>query len=254
MKNDRKRWWSEMYILLMLFLSGCAPAITASPAKIEARQAVVVKTADWNASTAVLQAYEKEREGSFWVAVGKKIPVVIGRNGLGWGVGLHQRVGAKSGPIKKEGDEKSPAGVFLISSAFGYDPPEMMTWVRIPYQQATANHQCVDDVHSTYYNRIVDVGKVKPDWSSSEAMLRNDHLYHIGATVDHNTHPVVRGSGSCIFLHAWEGPAKGTSGCTAMDSEDLEMLILWLVPEAKPVLIQLPEEEYAFMQESLGLP
>jgi len=254
MENDLRRRWRVIYGLLMIFFSACAPALTVPPVKMESRQAIVVRTADWNVSAAVLQAYEKEVESSSWVAVGKKIPAVVGRNGLGWGAGLHPRADEKSGPAKKEGDGKAPAGIFRLGSAFGYDPSEMTGWIRIPYQQMTATMQCVDDGRSSHYNRIVDAGRFKPDWSGGEEMLRKDDLYRLGIEVDHNVNPVVAGSGSCIFLHIWGGPLQGTAGCTAMDGENMEMLLLWLVPEAKPILVQLPEEEYARVREPWGLP
>jgi len=254
MKNDWKRKWCGLYGLLMIFSCAGAPAVNVPPAKMASRQAIVVKTAGWNASEAVLQAYERESEYSSWVAVGRKIPVVAGRNGMGWGDGLHQAGDAKSGPVKREGDGRAPAGIFRLGSAFGYDRAEMTSWIRIPYKQMTAAHRCVNDVHSIYYNRIVDAGQVRPDWSSSEEMLRRDNLYHLGIVVDHNVDPVASGRGSCIFLHVWEGPARGTSGCTAMDKEDLELLLLWLLPEAGPVLVQLPEAEYAKIRDVWGLP
>lgn len=256
MKSDRRRRWSGLCGLMIIIFGACTPAATVSPAKmeIESRQAIVVRAADWNASTAVLQAYEREAGGSSWVAVGKKIPVVIGRNGMGWGAGLHRGGDVKSGPVKREGDGRSPAGIFLLGSAFGDDPAEMTSWIRIPYQQMTSAHRCVDDARSSSYNRIVDAGRVKPDWSSCEEMRRKDDLYRLGIVVDHNANPVIPGRGSCIFLHVLSGSSQGTAGCTAMDREDLEMLLLWLVPEARPVLVQLPEEEYARLRERWDLP
>jgi len=39
-----------------------------------------------------------------------------------------------------------------------------------------------------------------------------------------------------------------------MDTEDIKMLLRWLNPEAGPVLVQLPEEEYARLRDALNLP
>jgi len=254
MENKHRQRGIVLFGLLLIFWSARATVATESPANLDPRQAVVVRTADWNASAAVLQAYERGAKGSSWVAVGKKIPAVVGRNGLGWGVGLHPRAAEKSGPVKKEGDGKAPAGIFRLRSAFGYDPAASTEEIRIPYQQMTATHQCVDDMHSIYYNRIVDAGQVKPNWSSYEEMRRKDDLYRFGVVVDHNLHPVVAGRGSCIFLHTWERPVQGTSGCTAMEMDDLKRLLRWLNPDARPVLVQLPEEEYARLREAWNLP
>jgi len=253
MESDGRRWIGILGLLLIV-ISACTPAVTVIPAKHEPRQAIVVKTADWNASAAILQAYEREGEGSSWVAVGKKIPAIVGRNGLGWGAGIHPREDAKSGPEKREGDGKSPAGIFPLGSAFGYETAEMTAWVGIPYQQMTATHKCVDDVHSKYYNLIIDSSQVKQDWSSCEEMLRKDDLYRLGIVVNHNGAPVAAGKGSCIFLHVWKGPSQGTAGCTAIAGEDLEMLLIWLAPQAGPVLVQLPEAEYERLRALWNLP
>jgi D-alanyl-D-alanine dipeptidase len=112
----------------------------------------------------------------------------------------------------------------------------------------------VDDSRSLYYNRIVDATLVRPDWSSSEEMLRKDMLYRFGIVIEHNVNPVIAGRGSCIFLHIWEGAKNGTSGCTAISVEDMEMLLLWLIPEAKPILVQLPDEEYTRVRKAWDLP
>jgi len=254
METDLRWRWLGISGLLLISLIACPAVTTVYPAKIEPRQAIVVRTADWDASAAVLQAYEGGEKGSSWVAVGKKIPAVVGRNGLGWGAGLQPGGNAKSGPEKKEGDGKAPAGIFRLGFAFGYEPAERTEWIRIPYRQLTAAHQCVDDASSSHYNRIVDAGQVEADWSSYEEMRRKDDLYRWGIVVDYNVDPVVTGRGSCIFLHVWEGPAQGTAGCTAMDTEDIKMLLRWLNPEAGPVLVQLPEEEYARLRDALNLP
>jgi len=48
-------------------------------------------------------------------------PRELGRAGLAWGLGLHGNP-PFPGPIKREGDGRSPAGAFELSSAFGYAP------------------------------------------------------------------------------------------------------------------------------------
>ena len=83
-----------------------------------ARQLVVVTTADWNVDHGTLRRFE--RDGGTWHAVGEPQPVLIGRSGSAWGIGLHPP--PSDGPVKREGDGRSPAGVFAIGEAFGYAP------------------------------------------------------------------------------------------------------------------------------------
>ena len=252
--------WAKITVLNLLLplFAVCAclnpPNAAATTWASTSRQAVVVLSSSWEASSAVLMRYERERSGLAWSPVGEPIPVVIGRSGLGWGAGVHPN-GVRDGePVKKEGDGRAPAGIFRLSAAFGSASPEAMAWVRLPYLQATANLLCVDDPFSRHYNRIVDAAQKASDWKSHEAMLRADGLYRLGVVVDHNADPVVPGGGSCIFLHIWLAPDKGTSGCTAMTEKNLETLIRWLDPAARPFLIQLPEAVYRQRQQEWGLP
>ncbi len=220
-------------------------------------QLVVVTTSDWDAVQGTLQRYQRSSSTRRWQPVGEPVSVVIGRNGLGWGSGLVpagalQRPGTTD-PIKKEGDGKAPAGIFRLSRAFGYADDKKPGW-KMPYISLTQSVECVDDPGSKFYNRIVDGTAVSKDWSSSEQMRRSDELYRWGIVVDHNADPTRTGSGSCIFLHIWRGPAQGTVGCTAMAQEHLESLLAWLDPERRPVLVQLPAAHYARLKGKWNLP
>ncbi|HEX5726341.1 MAG TPA: L,D-transpeptidase family protein, partial [Longimicrobiaceae bacterium] len=176
-----------------------------------------------------------------------------GRSGLGWGVGLHPAGGA--GSVKREGDGRAPAGVFRLSSAFGYAGPVSVPWIRMPYVQADESVECVDDVRSRHYNRRVDRDTIPaPDWTSHEELRRPDELYRLGVWVDHNSDPPSPGGGSCIFLHIWAGPAVATSGCTAFRAADVEAVLRWLDPRARPLLVQLPREEYRRLRPEWRLP
>ncbi len=80
------------------------------------RQLVLVTVADWNADHGTLRTFTRGRHG--WVAAGVTAPVTIGRGGAGWGLGLNAPL--DDGPVKHEGDSRSPAGVFRIGQVFGY--------------------------------------------------------------------------------------------------------------------------------------
>jgi len=217
------------------------------------QQLVVVKTANWQAHQGTLQFYERSPTKETWQAVGDAVPVAVGRNGLGWGVGLHPAT-ALDDPKKQEGDGRAPAGVFRLSSAFGYAPATEAAGIKLPYMEATPSLRCIDDVQSAFYNRIVDRDLIRPDWKSAEEMRRPDDQYRLGIVVDHNTNPAIPGSGSCIFIHIWKGSDVGTAGCTAMSQENMERLLSWLDPSANPVLIQLPEGTYRKLRTAWNLP
>lgn len=250
-----------LFISLVLFgvVGACAqvkkPSQKEPPVDFsQARQAVVVTTADWAAHKGAARLFERKTEKSGWRPVGAVFPVVVGRNGLAWGAGLHE-LPSDTGRVmmKTEGDGKAPAGIFALVSAFGAAArPEH---VRLPYTRLEEYTECVDDVRSSHYNRIVDRMKVGVfDWKSSEKMLAVGPEYELGVFVAHNANPVNAGGGSCIFLHVWKDAETGTAGCTAMARESAETVLGFLDPKKNPVLIQLPEADYRQFQNKWKLP
>jgi len=215
-------------------------------------QLVTVVSDDWTSFRAKLRRYERS-PGQAWKPVGLPIDVVLGREGYGWGRGLHggKAPEGRPGPIKHEGDGRSPAGVFNIGTAYGYEAARKN--VSLPYVQATPELRCVDDPKSRHYNRIVSIKKTVPDWQSAEYMHREDELYSIAIVVEHNTQRTEPGAGSCIFIHVWRGPDSGMTGCTAMPMDTLETFASWLQPNAA-VLVALPQSEYDALKNPWGLP
>lgn len=224
---------------------------TASPVPAESRQVILSVSAGWEQTRAILQAYERVSAEAPWVPVGAPIEGSLGRSGLAWGRGLHTE--GLAGPQKREGDGKSPAGVFDLRLVTGY-AKAAPAGTRLPYRQATATLRCVDDAKSAHYNRLADEARTRKDWTSAENMRLADDRYRLLVWVGHNDAPVVPGGGSCIFLHLRQGPDSTTSGCTAFESEPMERLLRWLDPKARPVLVQLPDTEYRARAGAWGLP
>ena len=222
-----------------------------SPVPAESRQMLLSVSAGWDETRAILQPHERPAPGMPWVPVGAPIEASLGRMGLAWGRGLHPA--GLPGPEKREGDGKSPAGVFDLRLVTGYAKTSP-AGTRMPYREATATLRCVDDARSSHYNHLVDEAKTRKDWSSAEDMRREDDLYRLVVWVGHNDAPVAPGGGSCIFLHLRSGPDATTAGCTAFEPEPMERLLRWLDPAAQPVLVQLPEAEHRARAAEWGLP
>jgi L,D-peptidoglycan transpeptidase YkuD (ErfK/YbiS/YcfS/YnhG family) len=251
--------------IVSLYASVAVACLVSVSARAAARQpdalaasteVIVVTTSDWNAVDGTLRRYERGGPREKWVQAGAPVTVVVGKSGLGWGSGavsLDAMAHAGSDPVKKEGDGKAPAGVFVLSRAFGYASHEP-AGSKMPYVPLTAAVECVDDTNSKFYNQVVDRRIAAPDWNSSEHMLRSDELYRWGIVVDHNSSPARSGDGSCIFLHIWRGPGQGTVGCTAMPQEQIEIILGWLDPARKPLLVQMPEQQYKALHKQLSLP
>jgi len=226
-------------------LLGLSFALMTLQAQIpDTKQLLVVTTKNWSTSNGTLQRFEKE--GSSWQKVGKAISIKLGRNGLGWGIGLHTTPkNAKT--IKKEGDGKAPAGLFSLKQAFGYAPFK----VDYPYEVYTETDHCVDDINSKHYNKIVDSRKVNIDYKSKEHMKFPKDYYKYGIVVNHNhidEEGAKKGAGSCIFIHIKKVP---TAGCTVMNENEMKEIIRWLDPKGEPLLVQGTEKVVGELWKSL---
>ena len=218
------------------------------------RQLIVVTAKSWNDARASVQFLERAQAGETpWRKVGEQFPAVIGKHGFGWGIGLHG-TGEVGAPTKKEGDQRSPAGVFGLYSVFGTASPAQVSFLRFPYKQVGPSTEAIDDPRSRYYNRIVSRPEVKyRDWSSSESMLAVGSRYRFGVMLEHNWSQIP-GFGSCIFFHVWGRERSATAGCTAVSLAKLERLIHWLDADKYPLIVQLPATEYLRLKQSWELP
>lgn len=222
-----------------------------------ATQLVVVTTPGWDSTTGELRRFVRDDVQSAWRRDGKVVPIVVGRMGLAWGVEFDRFAAAgapTAGPRKREGDGRSPAGIFPLNTAFGFAPADSMRWVRLPYLPITSATECVDDTSSVHYNTIVDRSTVpRVEWQSAEQMRRIAQ-YQLGVIIDYNAGPPVKARGSCIFLHIWNGPRSTTVGCTALDATELARLVAWLDPRARPVVVQVPAAVYQHVRADWELP
>lgn len=218
----------------------------------QSRQLVLVTTAGWDSNHGSLRTYQRGGDG--WQQVGAAVPVMIGRAGAAWGLGLHP---GQPGVQKREGDGRAPAGVFAIGTAFGYAANANTT---LPYAAMQASHYCIDVNESPLYNRIVDTAVVGMDAAkgSTEPMRRDIHAdgdqrYRLGFVIEHNRQ-ARPGGGSCIFAHLWKSPTDATAGCTAMDPAAMDRLLSWLQPAQRPVLVLLPRHEHQRLHGAWQLP
>ena len=193
-------------------LEQCGDALPES-----SRQAVVVERDKDAPSGVALRLYERKSDG--WRTVGTAVPAVAGRNGLA--------------PVgeKREGDGRTPSGIFALERGFGY---ELFT-TRLPYIVLTPDMIWIDDVRSGRYNTLTE--KSEGAGLSHEIMKRDDDLYKYGIVVEYNTKAIIPGAGSAIFFHIWRGPVTSTAGCVAMAEPDLVRMLRWLDPEKHPQAI-----------------
>ena len=182
------------YLLAIILLQIPLPGIKANDIESvpsSCSQIVLVLTDSVRASKGMLYCLERDKAETEWVLLSSStVPVAIGSNGLGCGRGLQMAEVLKDLPEKREGDGRSPAGMFLLSSVFGYNVPDEMTDLRMPYIHVTEMIECIDDENSRVYNRIVSKDETgitdHIDWQSSEKMSRAGIYYELVVVVGHN--------------------------------------------------------------------
>jgi L,D-peptidoglycan transpeptidase YkuD (ErfK/YbiS/YcfS/YnhG family) len=181
-------------------------------------QVLLVRRENLSTHRATLYAFEKQDRR--WHMAFAPIKAVVGRNGF-----------APPGE-KREGDGRTPSGVFSLNLVFGY---QERLRTRMNYRMATKDDIWVDDAGAPDYNRWVKRGETRA--ASYEEMRRDDGLYRYGIVIEYNTNPVVRGHGSAIFVHVWRGEDSATAGCVALADGEIVRLIEWLDPQRRPLIV-----------------
>jgi L,D-peptidoglycan transpeptidase YkuD (ErfK/YbiS/YcfS/YnhG family) len=164
--------------------------------------------------------YALEKRGAVWRNAFPPAPALIGRKGFA------------PPDEKKEGDLRTPSGVFALQRTFGHGP-EIKS--RMPYRQAGEVDIWVDDAASPDYNRWTRKGETSA--ASFEIMKRQDDRYRYGIVVEYNTGPIIPGAGSAIFIHVRGGENLPTLGCVALAESDMLKVLEWLEPAAEPLAV-----------------
>jgi L,D-peptidoglycan transpeptidase YkuD (ErfK/YbiS/YcfS/YnhG family) len=160
-----------------------------------------------------------EKKGKNWIVKKSPIEAGIGKNGFA----LPNQ--------KREGDGKSPTGIFKLGKLFSY---EKQSGTLLENQQTTKDDKWIDDVNSPDYNKhIIGVTQAK----SYENLLLKTDVYKYCTVIEYNTNPVVKGKGSAIFFHLRFKPSSFTLGCVAINEKHMELMVNWLDPKQNPTII-----------------
>ena len=137
---------------------------------------------------------------------------LIGKNGLG---------------KKKEGDGKTPVGVFRFTEAFGIlENPG----AKMEYTQVNEDYYWVDDSGSKYYNQFVSLNEVVKDWESAEYLCEYTESYRYVLATSYNVEQIP-GKGSAVFLHCTSEDAEVTAGCIAVPEVYMKEIVKRVVPQ-----------------------
>jgi D-alanyl-D-alanine dipeptidase len=197
----------------------------------DALRLVLVRTSAMNTPTANLELFERTSREMPWTQVSDAEPAVVGHAGLGWGF-TFLKSKQDGEPEKIEGDDRTPAGFFRIGPSFGFAASPLRGHVVLNAGETV----CVDDPSSSFYNQVKKRAQIGPNVSREE--MWRIPIYRRGLFIDY---PTDRGTrrGSCIFVHVWREPNKGTAGCVAIPESRVAALQEFSEPGA--VLAVLPE-------------
>lgn len=243
---------------LLAFIALLLIPLAAAQMPPHSSQAVVGIADDWNSSFVSLSLVEKNAAGQ-WVRVLGPIQGRLGRSGLVWGLGLHTN--PKGAVTKREGDGRSPAGIYAIGGLWTTHKTPVKHHRSIPEVKVGPADLWVSDTSQpSLYNRHIRLKRpASTPWELKEQMRQTDYPHSIKLLICHNTaetpgRPIV-GAGSSIFFHIWrrEGAAP-TAGCTSMAEANLRQIIARLDPARHPVYILLPRTEYTRLRQAWRLP
>jgi L,D-peptidoglycan transpeptidase YkuD (ErfK/YbiS/YcfS/YnhG family) len=184
-----------------------------------ATQLLTVASLRPSSQTGAVRAWEKR--GECWMQVAGPWTGWLGIRGIS--------------ERKREGDLKTPSGAFGIQPVmYGLGPNP---GVRYRYRRIVCGDWWVEDPRSPFYNRFrhVRCGAAPPFRTTSEDMSKSPTAYRHLAVIDYNTHPIVPGRGSGIFLHVSHG--NPTLGCVSLPLPRLVKLLRWFDPAKRPQIV-----------------
>ena len=178
-----------------------AAARCSVPSGVSAKQVVLVTS---SGSAATVRACR--RSGGHYVLELGPYSGHVGKNGVS--------------SSKREGDLRTPAGVFPLRGGFGVNGnPGLATgsWLRVDSRDVW-----VDDSSSSLYNTHQRT-PVNGRWDSAEKLL-NTPAYNYAQVIGYNESRTP-GRGSAIFFHVdlWHG----TAGCVSLPTSSLLRVMRW---------------------------
>ena len=122
---------------------------------------------------------------------------------------------------KKEGDKKTPKGIFKIENLYfrkdrKNKPSTLLKCIAIKKSMGWCN----DIRFPKKYNKLIKIEKK----INHEKLRRKDYKYDFLIPIKYNFKKPVNGLGSCIFIHLTKN-YKPTAGCIALNEKDFLIMI-----------------------------
>ena len=130
---------------------------------------------------------------------------------------------------KKEGDKKTPKGIFNIGNVYFRKDRKKKPLTSLNCIEIKKNMGWCDDVNfPKKYNKILKIeNKIK-----HEKLKRNDYKYDYLIPIKYNFEKPIVGRGSCIFIHLTKD-YKPTAGCVALKEKDFLIMLKLIKKNSK---------------------
>ena len=130
---------------------------------------------------------------------------------------------------KKEGDYKTPSGIFKIGKLFFRKDRIKKPKTFLKIVEIKKNMAWCDDInYPKKYNQLIKIdSKIK-----HEKLQRKDQKYDLLIPINYNIKNPVVGLGSCIFIHLTKD-YKPTAGCIALKKNDFLVMLKLIKKNSK---------------------
>ena len=130
---------------------------------------------------------------------------------------------------KKEGDKKTPKGIFEIGNLYYRKDRNEKPLTSIKCIEIKKNMGwCNDNRFPSKYNRLIKIEKK----IKYEKLKRKDYKYDFLIPIKYNFKKTIIGLGSCIFIHLTKD-YKPTSGCVALNKKDFLIMLKLIEKNSK---------------------
>ena len=178
------------------------------------RQVLVIRCDEGTKGRAMYMVKDSGEDGKVTWKIARECDAYIGLNGPG---------------KTKEGDNKTPLGIFNVRTAFGI---KSNPGTKLVYTSVTPDtYACSCD---KYYNRIIDSKVTGHKCTDGEQMYYYSPEYNYGLATDYNPNNEY-GKGSSIFIHCM-GIKPYTGGGVAIPEVDLRYIIQDCDPSIKIII------------------
>mgnify|MGYP000845537909 FL=1 len=133
---------------------------------------------------------------------------------------------------KKEGDKKTPKGIFEIGNLYFRKERKKKPSTLLKCIQIKKEMGWCDDVNfPEKYNKPFKIEKK----IKHEKLKRKDYKYDFLIPIKYNFNKPITGKGSCIFIHLTKD-YKPTAGCIALREKDF-LIMLKLIKRSSKIKI-----------------